>query len=430
MYTSITNRLTRWQGQTWWLMVSAFLCYTGMYAVRKSFLAGQYTGTEFNGMHFKTILIISQVIGYMLSKFLGIKVIAELDHDRRTKLLLGLVGFGLAMLFLFAILPNSWKPIALFFNGLPLGMVFGVVLSYLEGRRNTELLTAALSATFIFSTGFVKTTGVWLLQELNVSEYYMPFTTALLFMPIFLLSVWMLTRAENPNLQDEAMRTKRLPMDRQQRGFFLRQYGLGFAGLVVLYIFLTILRDFRDNFIVEFWAELGYAEEPALITLTEIPVAIVVLLIAALMVLIRDNQKAFQTGMILTGISGLGILVITLSFDTGRISPVAWMVGTGISIYLPYILYHCLIFERLLAYLRFTGTIGFLFYIADAFGYAGSVGILLLKEFGNFQSTWVRFFIGLNLYAAIGIMLLALFSMWSIHRHRAKATPLESAKVI
>ena len=356
------------------------------------FLAGQYENLELNEMHFKTILIISQILGYMISKFLGIKFISELKHKQRTGMLIGLIGFGLAMLYIFALVPTEWMPITLFFNGLPLGMVFGVVLSYLEGRRNTELLTAALSTTFIFSTGLVKSTGVWLIQDFQVSEVLMPFTTSMLFMPFFLLSIWMLSLAPSPSSMDQAMRTKRQPMDKHQRKLFLKHYGLGFSGLVLLYVLLTVLRDFRDNFMVEFWGELGYAEEPALITQTETPVALVVLLISGTMVLIRNNQKAFYTGMILTAASGLGILVFTLLFERAQISPVFWMVATGICIYLPYILYHCLIFERLLAFLRFSGTIGYLFYVADAFGYASSVGILLVKELLHFKKYLGRIF--------------------------------------
>lgn len=413
-----------WRGQTWWLMVSAFLCYTGMYAVRKSFLAGQYLDTEILGLHFKTVLVISQVLGYMLSKFIGIKVIAELTPAARSRMLLGLVGLGLLMLLAFAYVPSAWKPVTLFFNGLPLGMVFGVVLSYLEGRRKTELLVAALSATFIFSTGLVKSIGVWLLQDFGVPEFFMPFTTGALFFPVFLIAVWMLGVSVGPDPQDMEMRTKRKPMNRAQRRAFLRQYGLGFAGLVILYIFLTILRDFRDNFIVEFWAEMGYAEEPALITLTEIPVAIVVLVISALGILIVDNGRAFRAGMILTGVGGLGILVVTFFFSREAMSPVWWMILTGIGIYLPYILYHCLIFERLLAYLQFSGTIGFLFYVADAFGYAGSVGVMLLKELGDFQLTWVQFFIGLNAYAGIGIIVLAILSLLAVRYEGRRSRPV------
>ncbi len=397
-------------------MLAAFLCYTGMYAVRKSFLAGQYSGLEFEGMHFKTILVISQVIGYMLSKFIGIKVISELDNRRRTWYLIGMVGFGLLMLLAFAVVPPNLKPVALFLNGLPLGMVFGIVFSYLEGRRNTELLAAALSATFIFSTGFVKTTGVWLLQDYGVGEYLMPFVTGLLFFPVFLIAVWMLNRSKPPGAQDIDHRTERVPMDGKQRMAFLKKHGWGFVALVLVYILLTIIRDFRDNFIVEFWAELGYSQQPELITLTEIPVAVIVLVIAAAGVLIQSNRKAFNGGMVAMIFCAVLILGVTLLFTNQVVTPVIWMVGTGIGVYLPYILFHCLIFERLIAVLRFKGNVGFLFYVADALGYSGSVGVMLFKELGDFQTTWVNFFVDLNIYAALGIMGISVLALYSFSR--------------
>jgi hypothetical protein len=395
---------------TLWLMVAAFLCYTGMYAVRKSFLAGQFTEVAFQGMHFKTVLVISQVLGYMLSKFIGIKIISEMDNRRRSLYLISMVGFGLLMLWVFAQVPPFWKPLALFLNGLPLGMVFGVVFSYLEGRRNTELLAAALSATFIFSTGLIKTTGVWLLQAFGVEEFMMPFFTGLLFFPIFLGSVWMLQCARPPDQSDVSHRSERIPMDSRQRQAFLTQYSLGFAGLVVVYILLTIIRDFRDNFIVEFWVELGYASQPELITLTEIPVAVVVLIIAASGVLIRSNRRAFKGGMYLTMLCALAMLAVTILFAGQWIGAISWMIGTGIGVYLPYILFHCLLFERLIALLRFSGNVGFLFYLADALGYSGSVSVLLFKELGNFDTSWVNFFIQLNLYAALAILVVAILT--------------------
>ena len=56
---------------------------------------------------------------------------------------------------------------------------------------------------------------------------------------------------------------------------------------------LNCLRDFRDNFAVELWAGLGYAEEPAILTLSEIPIAVLCLFMIGLMVYIKDNRKAF-----------------------------------------------------------------------------------------------------------------------------------------
>lgn len=411
-----------------WIMIAAFLCYTGMYAVRKSFLAGQYIdmGQDFN-MDPKTILVVSQVLGYMLSKFLGIKIISEMTQARRVIWLIGLVSFGLFMLGLFAILPPFLKVVALFFNGLPLGMVFGVVLSYIEGRRNTEMLAAALSATFIFSTGLVKTVGVVLIQDYNIGEYIMPFVTGLLFFPVFLLSVWMLKHAKQPDELDKAERTERVPMDKRKRKEFLRNHGVGFAGLVVVYVLLTIVRDFRDNFVVEFWSELGYSQKPGLITLTEIPVAIVVLLITALGILIRKNKLAFNMGMIFAAAGSVVVLLATVGFQRSLISPVAWMISTGIGIYLPYILFHCLLFERLIALLRYKGNVGFLFYTADALGYLGSVTVLLLKEVFKYNDTWVSFFIRLNINTAVVMLILVCLTTLYFNR---KAKPKESLQQV
>lgn len=398
-------------------LTAVFLCYTGMYAIRKSFLAGQYTNLSLGfELDAKVVLVISQVLGYLLSKFIGIKVISEMKKEKRTLWLVSFITFGLAMLGLFAIVPPKLKVLALFLNGLPLGMVFGIVFSYIEGRKNTELLAAALSATFIFSTGLVKTTGLLLMQNFNVSEYNMPFLTGLLFFPLFLFSVFILNRSKDQSKNDIEERTQRVPMYKAERKTFLLQNGIGYFGLVGIYILLTIVRDFRDNFIVEFWAEQGFKSAPQIVTLTEIPVAVIVLIIAAAGIMIRKNKTAFNSGMLLTSLGAIVVIVTTALFDKGLMSPVIWMITSGIGIYLPYILFHCLIFERLVALLSFKGNVGFLFYIADAVGYLGSVIVLFLKEVIGFNSTWAAFFVKLNMQSAAFILLLALSTMWYFNK--------------
>lgn len=408
------------RNSTIYLMIGAFICYTGMYAVRKSFLAGQYNEVDFYGFDFKTILVISQVLGYMLSKFVGIKLVSEMNPKMRSRSLLYLVSFGLLMLLAFAFLPMSLKPIALFFNGLPLGMVFGLVFSYLEGRKNTELLAAALSATFIFSTGFVKTVGLWLMQDYGVGEYMMPFLAALFFFPPFLISINMLNKAQVPTKEDLELRSERVPMDRHQRMDFLKKHGLVFFGLVVIYVLLTVVRDFRDNFMVEFWAELGASSQPELVTLTEIPVAIIVLVIAAFGVLIKDNTSAFKWGMYLCIACCVTIMTVTFLFESNSISPIWWMIINGIGLYLPYILFHCMIFERFLALLKFRGNVGFLFYTADALGYTGSVGVMLFKEFSNSSSTWINFMGDLNQVAGAIMLIVCVITLGLLQRKTSR----------
>ena len=66
-----------------WAMIAAFGTYFCMYGFRKPFTAASFTGTDVWGIDLKTLIVSTQVLGYMLSKFVGIKVISEMPPRRR-----------------------------------------------------------------------------------------------------------------------------------------------------------------------------------------------------------------------------------------------------------------------------------------------------------------------------------------------------------
>src|ERR1035438_941816 len=146
-----------------------------------------------------------------MSKFIGIKVIAEMPAGRRVIWLLGLIAVSEAALLVFAVTPAPLNGLFLFVNGLPLGMVFGLVLGFLEGRRHTEALTAGLCASFIFAGGVTKSVGAYLLDA-GLTEAWMPFWAGLLFAPPLLVFAWMLSRIPAPSAADVAARAARTPM--------------------------------------------------------------------------------------------------------------------------------------------------------------------------------------------------------------------------
>ena len=86
---------------TVWATVAAFSAYFCMYAFRKPFTAGTYEGLQFWHIDYKIWLVIAQVMGYMLSKFIGIKIISEMSPTNRPLSMVVLIGFSwLALLFL------------------------------------------------------------------------------------------------------------------------------------------------------------------------------------------------------------------------------------------------------------------------------------------------------------------------------------------
>jgi hypothetical protein len=61
-------------------------------------------------------------------------------------------------------------------------------------------------------------------------------------------------------------------------------------------------------------------------------------------------------------------------------------------LYLGYIPFNCIFFERLIAAFRINGNVGFLIYVADSFGYLGSVLVMLSKELFDVDLKWSVFY--------------------------------------
>lgn len=386
-------------------IMAAFGTYFCMYGFRKTFTAAGFEGLSLWGIDYKILLVMVQVFGYMLAKFIGIKVISELKPGQRVWLLIGLVAISEIALLLFAVVPYPYNFIFLFFNGLPLGMIWGIVFSYLEGRTTSDALGAGLSVSFIVSSGAVKTVGKWLMVDWNVSQFWMPFIAGVLFILPLLLFTYLLNQLPPPTAEDIAERTKREPMTAAQRRAFVAEFAFGLMGLIIFYIFLTAYRSFRDDFANELWIAMGYTDKPAIFTQSELPIAIIVFIAIIFMMRIRNNQKAFIIYHWVIIISCLLIAGSTVLFQMKMLSPLPWMISVGLGAYMCYVPYNCVLFDRMIAAFRIVANSGFLIYIADSFGYFGSVAVMLYRNFGQPNLSWLDFFISFSyILAGIGIV--------------------------
>lgn len=388
-------------------IVAAFCTYSCMYAFRKPFAAATFENESFWGVDYKILLITAQVLGYTASKFIGIRVISEMNSRWRSAGILLLVTTAALALLGFALAPAPWGILFLFLNGLPLGMVWGLVFSYLEGRQTTEVLGAGLSVSFIFSSGFVKSIGMYVMLDWGVSELWMPVVTGSLFLIPLFGFVWMLDRIPEPSPDDVARRTKRAPMNRSQRRQFLAEFGVGMFLLTLVYMLLTAFRDFRDNFSAEIWQSLGYGDNAEIFTLTEIPVSVAILCLLSLLMAIRNNFLALTVNYLII-LAGFGLAgASTLMFQNHLLSAPVWMILVGLGLYLGYVPFNSILFDRLIAAFRISGNVGFLIYLADSFGYLGSVVILFYKNFGFANLSWLEFFTqAIYVVSVLGVLLM------------------------
>jgi hypothetical protein len=381
-----------------------------MYAFRKPFTSAAYTEVTVWGLAYKPLLVIAQVLGYTLSKFAGIKVVSEVRPARRVALLLALIGAAEGSLLLFGLTPPPFNLFWLFCNGLPLGMVFGLVLGFVEGRRNTEALAAGLCASFIVADGVVKSAGAWLLAA-GVSEYWMPSATGLLFTPPLLVFAWMLTRIPPPTTADIAARSERQPLTGLERREFFRRYAPGLTLLALIYLLITLARSLRADFAPELWKGLQVTVAPDVFARSETAVAVGVLLLNGSAVFFRNNRRAFFAALALAAGGVLLIGVSLLGLQAGLLSPFNFMVLHGLGLYLPYIAVHTTIFERLIAMTRDRGNISYLLYLVDAFGYLGYVGVLLGRNLAPAGDSFLSFFVTLS-WVVAGACLVLLIPCW------------------
>lgn len=397
----------------------AFLTYASIYAYRKPFTVATFEGISFGGIPYQTLLVISQVVGYMLSKFYGIRFIAELKRMGRWKTSAVLIGTAWLALLFFALVPAPWGIPFLLVNGFMLGFMWGIVFSYIEGRRATDFIGSALAVSFIFAGGFTRSVAVWLRDLLQLPDAWIGFATGAVFCLPLIGLLFLLEKIPPPDAADISERTIRQPMNKASRQQLLQQFGWGLLLVTITYLFLTIMRDIRDNFMTNMWNELGYGKKPAIFTQTETITSIIVLAIMSGLVLIRKNILAFRiahivitTGFLVAGIS-------SALFISNQLSGAAWMQLTGLGLYMAYIPFNCIFFERFIASFKIAGNVGFLIYIADAWGYLGSVAIMVTKEILKINLNWSAFYSnGVIVFSVIGITGTVLSLLYFNKKHR------------
>jgi len=404
---------------TLWAIIAAFTAYACMYAFRRPFSVAKFTGLEAWGYDYKALATVAQILGYTLSKFLGIKFVTEARPAQRIALIAGLIAIAEVALLLFAVLPQPWNLAGLFLNGLPLGMVWGLVFSFLEGRRVTEPLGLGLSISVIFASGWVKSAGAWTMSAWGVGEFWMPFVTGALFLPVLALALWMLAQLPPPDSADIAARTLRVPMAKTARHSFLRSHWLGVALLVGAYLLLMTFRDLRDNFMVDILSESGATVNPSDFASIENRVGLIVIVLMCGLVFFRDNRAALLANAFLVSFGALVLGAATWLHTHGHLGPRAWLITTGIGLYIGFIPFQSIFFERVLAVVRTPGTAVFLIAIGDSFGYLSTISLYLMKTFTSAKLPWSSLLIDGSYVLAVLVPLFTLAGAWHfLHRHR------------
>lgn len=386
-----------------WAGGTALLSYSLVYALRKPFTAAEFDGLQVAGMDYKIVVSIIQLIGYVCAKMLGIKFISELKPEGRLKFIIGSAALSELSLVAFGILSAPYNIFALFFNGLSLGCMWGVIFSFLEGRRTTDILASIMGVSMALSSGVAKSLGLYALNDLGVSEFWMPALVGAVAFPLLCFMGWMMTKFPAPTAADIAARTKRVTLDGRQRW----QLFVKFMPLLIMLfganLLLTVQRDIKEDFIVciidvsqvSSWA---FAHLDSIATL-------VLLGVFALLSAVGNHLRALCLILIMSAI-GMGTIAF-LGAEAGSLNmPVtAWLFLQTLCIDIAYLSFQTIFFERFIACFKVQGNVGFFIITIDFIGYLGTLCLLLFKEFQAPHIDWTSFYNGMSVYIGIACCL-------------------------
>lgn len=393
-----------------WAGGAALLSYSLVYALRKPYTAASFEGFDFFGTDYKVAVTTIQILGYVIAKFFGIKLISELKKERRFKFFVcsavaaeaALVGFGL--------LAPPFNVAAMFLNGLSLGCMWGVIFSFIEGRKVTDMLASLLGVSMVFSSGVAKSFGLFVMNEMHVGQFWMPAVIGAFALPLLVFMGYMLKRLPQPTEEDIALRNERVTLDGNGRKLLFRSYAPILTLLFVGNFMLLVLRDIKEDFLVNI---LDMSNQSSwLFAQVDTIVTLVILGIFAAFIFFRSNIRAL---MCLMGLVIAGCLVMTyvsLNYEALDWQPVVWLFVQSLCLYIAYLTFQTIFFDRFIACFRIRGNVGFFIAIIDFIGYMGTVTLLSTKEFLNFDMEWFALYN--HMACAVGAVCAVLFTVAAV----------------
>ena len=402
-----------------WAGGTALLSYSLVYALRKPFTAAEFEGMQVLGTDYKVAVSIVQLLGYVSAKLLGIKYISELKPEGRLRFIVGSAALSEASLVAFGLLPAPLNIAALYFNGLSLGCMWGVLFSFLEGRRTTDLLASIMGVSMALSSGVAKSLGLYALHDLGISEFWMPALVGAAAFPLLCLTGWMMTRFPRPTEADIAARTRRVTLDGRQRLALFRRFMPLLVLLFAANLLLIVQRDVKEDFIVCI-VDVSTVSSWAF---ARIDAAATLLLLAAFGLLAYwGNHLRVLCTLLLLSTGGMGTLAfLGAAGGSLNLPTTTWLFLQSLCLDIAYLSFQTIFFERFIACFKVKGNVGFFIITIDFVGYMGTLLLLFFKELHAAHVDWAAFYDRMSLLFGAACCLCFLGSLLYLWRARRRA---------
>ena len=222
----------------------------------------------------------AMTLGFGFSKIFAVRVMTSkffFAHRFGCLLILFIIPMLLTGVGIWSFVSNPlYQVISYFLSCFFQAWVYGGLLTYLEGRNNTETLLAVQTAAYIFAGNLAR--GCASLMVTRVSPELMPL---LLGSSACVVGCGLLVIADKqppPSSADIKTRSKRVDMTLTQQALFIKEYYVLIIFTILSFALTSGLRSFRDFFTQEiFAAALGGSQAdvpPWLYFVVDIPGAV------------------------------------------------------------------------------------------------------------------------------------------------------------
>jgi hypothetical protein len=129
----------------------------------------------------------------------------------------------------------------------------------MEGRRSTDVILAMTSTSFIISSGIAKDIGLKVMDDWNVTVFWMPAFVGLVFTPLLALGCFMLqyvnfplipSQIPEPTVQEVASRSTRKAMGSKERMAFVIEIWPGLLCILIAFFLTSSYRGGCINFLM------------------------------------------------------------------------------------------------------------------------------------------------------------------------------------
>ena len=188
--------------------------------------------------------------------------------------------------------------------------------------RSTLFPYTTLFRSIAVSSGTAKSIGLFVVNTLNVSEFWMPALIGAVALPLLAALGYLLDRLPRPTAEDKALRVERVTLDKQQRWNLFRSFAPVLTMLFFANLFLTVLQDVKEDFLVKIVDVNAAGFSSWIFAKVDGVVTLIILAVFASLALIKSHMKVLSILLALVIAGAFTLSFVAFNYDADRKSVV------------------------------------------------------------------------------------------------------------